>query len=287
MIVDIHTHVFDPDKHFGEHLQADLQRCRVDPASWGDVVPRHLETTAAADVAIVFGLQAQATGWLIPNDWVAAHVALAPERLLFFAAIDPWADDYMGELERCHRELGAVGVKLSALYQGVHPRDDRYYDIYRYCQQHGLPILFHVGTSFVSGVPLDYSRPIHYDAIAIDFPELRIVLAHLGHPWEAETIAVIRRNANVYSDISALHYRPWQFYNAMRLAVEYGVTHKILFGSDFPFTTTEASITGMRQLNDIPLAAGLPAIPTEAIEEIIYRDSLTLLGLSKPAAKNT
>ena len=286
MIVDIHTHVFDPNRHFGPHLQADLERCGVDPAVWGAVAPRHLETTAHADVSIVFGLQAKATGWLIPNDWVAAHVAKAPDRLLFFASIDPADRNYMGELERCHRELGAVGVKLSPLYQGVHPRDERYYDIYQYCQQHGLPILFHVGTSFVSGVPLDYSRPIHYDGIAIDFPELRMVLAHLGHPWESETIAVIRRNAHVYSDISALHYRPWQFYNSMRLAVEYGVTHKLLFGSDFPFTTTAASITGMRQLNDIPLAAGLPTIPADAIENIIHRDSLTLLGLAKPHAKD-
>lgn len=286
MIVDIHTHVFDANQHFGAHLQADLQRCHIEPASWGDVVPRHLETTKEADVAIVFGLQAQATGWLIPNDWVAAHVAKAPERLLFFAAIDPGGEDYMDELERCHLQLGAVGVKLAPLYQGVHPRDERYYDIYRYCQRHGLPILFHVGTSFVSGVPLEYSRPIHYDTIALDFPDLHMVLAHLGHPWEAETIAVIRRNANVYSDISALHYRPWQFYNAMRLAVEYGVTHKLLFGSDFPFTTTAASIAGMRQLNDIPMAAGLPTIPADAIEELIHRDSLALLGLANPILAN-
>ncbi len=287
MIVDIHTHVFDPNSHFGPHLKADMQRCQIDPAIWGDVTARHLATTADADVAIVFGLQASATGWHIPNEWVAAHVAKAPYRLLFFAAIDPATDGYMQELERCHRELGAVGVKLSPLYQGVHPRDERYYGIYRYCQRHGLPILFHVGTSFVSGVPLDYSRPIHYDAIAIDFPDLPMILAHLGHPWEAETIAVIRRNANVYSDLSALHYRPWQFYHAMRLAVEYGVTHKILFGSDFPFTTTAASIAGVRQLNDIPLAAGLPTIPVEAIEAIIHRDSLTILGLTNPTIQNT
>lgn len=286
MIVDIHTHVFDSSAHFGAPLKADFERCRIDPAQWGDVEGDHLDTTDEADVAVVFGLQARATGWNIPNDWVAAHVAKAPHRLLFFASIDPGTDDYMDELERCHREMGAVGVKLSPLYQGVHPRDERNYAIYRYCQQHALPILFHVGTSFVSGVPLDYSRPIHFDNIAIDFPELRMVLAHLGHPWEAETIAVIRRHTHVYSDISALHYRPWQFYNAMRLAVEYGVTHKILFGSDFPFTTTGASITGMRQLNDIPLAAGLPTIPTEAIEEIIHRDSLALLGLDHPDTPN-
>src|ERR1700722_18424893 len=91
MIVDVHTHFFRPATDFGPALLADMARCGVDPGAWADVGERHLETTLAADVAVVFGLQARATGWNIPNDGVAAHVARAPERLLFFAAIDPAA----------------------------------------------------------------------------------------------------------------------------------------------------------------------------------------------------
>lgn len=285
MIVDIHTHIFRADAHFGPSLQADLARCRIDPAIWGDVEARHLETTKAADVAVVFGLQASATGWHIPNDLVAAHVARAPERLLFFASIDPAAPDYMGELEKCHQQLGAVGVKLAPLYQNVHPQDPRYYDIYRYCDKHGLPILFHAGTSFVSGTRLEYSRPVHFDAVAVDFPGLKMILAHLGHPWEGETIAVIRRHENVYADLSALYYRPWQFYNSMRLLVEYKATEKVLFGSDFPFTTTADSIAGVKALNDVVGNSGLPAIPEDVIGQIIQRDALQLLGLSHPSTK--
>ncbi|MFT3750722.1 MAG: amidohydrolase family protein [Agriterribacter sp.] len=285
MIVDIHTHVFDAAQHFGPKLNADLVRCGVDPAVWGNVEERHLETTKAADVAVVFGLQASATGWNIPNEVVAAHVAKAPERLLFFAAIDPLQQEYMEELEKCHRQLGAVGVKLAPLYQNAHPQDKRYYDIYRYCQQHELPILFHAGTSFVSGTPLEYSRPVHFDAVAVDFPGLRMVLAHLGHPWEGETISVIRRHANVYADISALYYRPWQFYNSMRLLVEYKAQHKVLFGSDFPFTTTGDSIKNVRALNSVTGSSGLPEVPADIIEEIIHRDSLSLLNLPNPSKK--
>lgn len=285
MIIDIHTHVFDAAQHFGPELNADLVRCGVDPAVWGNVEERHLETTKAADVAVVFGLQASATGWNIPNEAVAAHVAKAPERLLFFASLDPLKQDYMEELEKCHRQFGAVGVKLAPLYQDVHPQDKRYYDIYRYCQTNGLPILFHAGTSFVSGTPLDYSRPVHFDAVAVDFPELRMVLAHLGHPWEGETIAVIRRHAHVYADISALYYRPWQFYNSMRLLVEYKAQHKVFFGSDFPFTTTGDSIKNVRALNSVIASSGLPEVPAGVIEEIIHRDALSLLNLPNPLHK--
>ncbi|SIO50628.1 amidohydrolase family protein [Chitinophaga niabensis] len=282
MIVDIHTHVFRPDTDFGPKLLADMKRCNIDPTIWRGLGEKHLESTKAADVAIVFGLQASATDWNIPNDIVAAHVALAPHRLLFFASIDPALPDFMEELEKCHRQDGAVGVKMSPLYQDVHPGDPRCYQIYRYCEKHGLPILFHAGTSFVSGTPLDYSRPVHFDKVAVDFPELRMVLAHLGHPWEGETIAVIRRHANVYADLSALYYRPWQFYNSMQLLVEYRTHEKVLFGSDFPFTTTADSINGVRNINHILANSGLPSIPQEVTEGIIHRNTLELLGLPDP-----
>jgi predicted TIM-barrel fold metal-dependent hydrolase len=282
MIVDIHTHVFRPDTDFGPKLLADMKRCGIDPSIWRALGEKHLESTKAADVAIVFGLQASATDWNIPNDMVAAHVALAPSRLLFFASIDPLKPDFMEELEKCHQQDGAVGVKMSPLYQDVHPGDPRCYGIYRYCVKHGLPILFHAGTSFVGGTPLDYSRPVHFDKVAVDFPELRMVLAHLGHPWEGETIAVIRRHANVYADLSALYYRPWQFYNSMQLLVEYRAHEKVLFGSDFPFTTTADSLAGVRNINHILANSGLPSIPKEVTEGIINRNTLQLLGLPNP-----
>lgn len=287
MIIDVHTHFFRPELDFGPALRADMARCGVDPAAWGDVGERHLETTRDADVAVVFGLQAGATGWNVPNDAVAKHVLRAPDRLLFFAAVDPAGPDCMGELERCHRDLGAVGVKLAPLYQGVHPRDPRCGDVYRYCERHRLPVLFHAGTSFVGGTLLDHSRPAHFDAVAVDFPELRMVLAHLGHPWEGETIAVVRRHPHVFADLSALYYRPWQFYNSMRLLVEYGAAAKVLFGSDFPFTTTGNSLTGVRGVNAILAQSGLPPVPSEVIEGIIHRDALGLLGIQPPDCKRT
>ena len=109
-----------------------------------------------------------------------------------------------------------------------------------------------------------------------------IVLPHLGHPWEGETIAAIRKQPNLLADVSALYYRPWQFYSAMRLLIEYHAESKVLFGSDFPATTTSDSITGLRQVNAILAQSGLPGVPKEVIEGIIHRDALSLLGLEDP-----
>jgi uncharacterized protein len=279
MIVDIHTHFFDSHLHCGPQVIDDWKRCSIDPGSWHFNADDFMRATAEADAVVVFGLKGAKTGWRIPNEYVAEHVARYPERLILFASIDPGQPGHMEELERMHQDFRCKGVKISPIYQGVHPHDKRYYDIYRYCEKHGLPILTHMATTYSSGVSLEWARPALMDQIAIEFPNLNIILAHLGHPWEGETIALIRKTPNLFSDISALYYRPWQFYNAMRLAVEYKATHKILFGSDYPATTTGGTITNFRKMNDVLGMSGLPPIPAEIIEEIIHRDSLSLLGI--------
>ena len=288
MIVDVHTHFFRAGTDFGPKAFEDIERNQGKPSDIGFEFNSedYLKATEAADVVIVFGLHAEVTGWLVPNDAVYEHVKRAPNRLIFFCSPDPGRPDYMEELERCHQDLGCKGVKLGPIYQGVHPLDKKYYDIYRYCESHHLPILTHMATTFSSSVPLDFARPAHMDKVAIDFPDLKIVMAHLGHPWEGETIAAIRKQPNLFSEISGLYYRPWQFYNSMRLLSEYHAESNVLFGSDFPFTTTSESITGLRNVNAILGTSGLPEIPEDVIEGIIHRDSLNMLGLEDPREKS-
>jgi uncharacterized protein len=287
MIVDIHTHFFDAQKHLAPVVREDLVRGGFDPAEWQFSPEQHLEATRAADVVVVFGLRAGATGWQVPNDAVAEHVGRDPGRLVFFASIDPGEPEFLEELRRCHQDLGCQGVKLSPIYQGVHPLDNRYYEICDYCQRQGLPIVTHMATTFSSGTPLDYARPAHMDQVSVDFPDLKIVLAHLGHPWEGEAIAVIRKQPNVYADLSALYYRPWQFYNTMQLLVEYHAEQKVLFGSDFPATTTADSIVGVRNVNRVLGQSGLPIIPEHVVEEILHRDALACLGIREPNSRGS
>ena len=92
-------------------------------------------------------------------------------------------------------------------------------------------------------------------------------------------MAVIRKHPHVYADLSALHYRPFQLYHSLMLVQEYGVWNKVLFGTDYPFTTVQASIDGLRGLNAMLAGTALPRLNEEAIEQLIFRDSLPLLGL--------
>jgi predicted TIM-barrel fold metal-dependent hydrolase len=105
-------------------------------------------------------------------------------------------------------------------------------------------------------------------------------MAHMGHPWMQDTIVVIRKHPNVYADISALFYRPWSMYNALRLATEWSVLHKLLFGSDYPIATPQETIAGTRKVNDILAGTQLPRVPEDELEKIFTRDSLSLLGLT-------
>ena len=279
MIIDIHTHLVDFDHDFGQRLRDDLTRCGISHDTWRFSEEDYLKGTEAADKVVVFGIRAEKTGWDIKNEAVAAFTNKYKEKYIFFASVDPCDPKAFDELRYCHQTLGCKGLKVGPIYQGLHPHDPIYYKIYDYCEQNNLPIMTHMATTFSSGVPLEYARPIHMDKVSCDFPDLKIVLAHLGHPWEGETLAVIRKQKNVYADISALYYRPWQFYNAMQLACEYGCCNKILFGSDFPATTTEGSIHGFRNMNKIIEGTSLPKIPSDVIEQIIHRDSLSMLGI--------
>jgi len=276
MIYDIHTHFWKNDEIDSDLINA---ACKA-----GGVTPRfkisskiHLDETGITDRSVVFGFRGN--GFKISNDTVKDQVDLASDRLVFFTSIDPSEENFMEELERTHQDLGARGIKLGPIYQGVHPTDKRYHRIYKYAQKNCLPILIHMAATFTYDTPLDYTRPLYMDTVAVEYPELKIILPHLGHPWIGETVTIIRRQPNVYADISALYYRPWQFYNAMQLLIEYGTSEKVFFGSDFPFTSPAESIKGVKNVNKIVENTSLPHISQEIIEGILHRDSFSILGI--------
>ena len=76
-----------------------------------------------------------------------------------------------------------------------------------------------------------------------------------------------------------MFYRPWQFYNALVAAMEYGVLDRLLLGSDYPFTTPQQTMDALRTVNHITEGTNLPRIPEQALEAMIHRDTLALLGI--------
>jgi len=238
--------------------------------------------TAPEDTrTIVFGGKARLSGVWVDDAHVAEYVAQDPARLIGFLSVDPTQDGWEREMRMGHGDLGLRGIKLLPMYAGFSPDDGRLEPLWKYAERHGLPVLLHMGTTFIAQAPLAFTLPRLIEPVAVKHPAVKIILAHLGHPYESECIVTIRKHENVFADVSALHYRPWQLCNSLMLAQEYGVWHKLLFGTDFPFTTVNASIAGIRALNDMLEGTRLPRLDPKQIEAMIHRDSLKVLGLEK------
>ena len=276
---NVHTHTWNASLHFSAETIRETDLSRGYPLDLTVQPEAFLADMAPFDKVIVFGLKARRTGYWVPDDYVAGFVEQAPDKLIGFASCDPTQPGCLEELGHAIQHLGLKGVKMGPIYAGFDPRDPVCAPVHRYCQENGLPVIFHTGTTFNHNALLSYGRPWLFDEVAIRYPGLRMVLAHVGHPFSEECLVVIRKHPHVYADISALYYRPWQFYNTLVAAQEYRVTHKLLFGTDYPFAGSQESIEGLRSVNAITGNSGLPRISEQVIEEILTRDAMSLLGL--------
>lgn len=285
MIIDVHSHAWAYPDHFSDDFRNQARRARAGVEV--DLSIRLEEYRKSAEIAlteheivtIVFGGKAKLSGLWVDDRYVANYVAQDPKHLIGFLSLDPTQPGWEREMAEGTHDLGLKGIKLMPMYAGFRPDDERLDPLWRFASEKGLPVLLHTGTTFVAQAPLEYTLPRHLDVVATRFPDVRIIMAHLGHPYEGECIVTIRKHPNVYADISALHYRPWQFYNSLMLVQEYGVWNKLLFGTDYPFTTVDATIAGLKSMNSMLAGTALPRLDERQIEAMIQRDSLELLGL--------
>src|SRR5262245_40386757 len=275
VIIDVHSHVWEYPAHFTDDFRRQARRARAGVEVDLTVRYEDYRRTAPPNTrTVVFGGKAKLSGVWVEDAYVARGVAAHPDTLIGFLSLDPTQDGWEREMEDGHQRLGLRGIKLLPMYAGFTPDDPRLDPLWRYATQHRLPVLLHTGTTFVAQAPLDCTLPRLLDRVAIRFPDVKIIMAHLGHPYEGECVVTIRKHPNVYADISALHYRPFQFYHSLMLVQEYGVWDKVLFGSDYPFTTVNATIEGLRKLNAMLDGTALPRLNEAEIEALIHRDSL-------------
>jgi predicted TIM-barrel fold metal-dependent hydrolase len=285
MIIDVHSHAWAYPDHFSDDFRNQARRARAGVEV--DLSIRLEEYRKSAEIAlteheivtIVFGGKAKLSGLWVDDRYVANYVAQDPKHLIGFLSLDPTQPGWEREMAEGMHDLGLKGIKLMPMYAGFRPDDERLDPLWRFASEKGLPVLLHTGTTFVAQAPLECTLPRHLDVVATRFPDVRIIMAHLGHPYEGECIVTIRKHPNIYADISALHYRPWQFYNSLMLVQEYGVWNKLLFGTDYPFTTVDATIAGLKSMNSMLAGTALPRLDERQIEAMIQCDSLELLGL--------
>ena len=284
MIVDCYTHTWDSVEQLGRCAPANGRQLPFPdrPMDPRQATPaRHADAAEPVDATLVLGFTAHYLGAEIPNDQVAAYVRTAPDRLIGLAGIDPSEPkEAIAELERARSDLRMPGVAVAPAAQDFHPSSSQAMLVYGEVARLRMPILFHTGVFVTASTKMEYARPVLLDEVARELPDLKIVIAHLGFPWVTETVVLLAKHPNVYAEISWLLPQPWQAYQALATAYQFGVMDKLLFGSGFPFASAAEAIETLYGLNHLVHGTNLPSIPRDQLRGIVERDALGLLGIA-------
>ena len=243
MSIDIHVHPWSADfmKKNGPIMRAcgffrlDVSRL---PKSVGQLLDEMDEAGVAR--AVILGQDAHATpnpafkNYTLRNDEVAGLAARSKDRLVPFAGVDPNSGkDAVRELKRAATALGMKGLKVHGSANSVFLNDRRLmYPIYDYCQENGLPILFHTGTTGLGDCEIRYSKTELLDEVCQSFPDLKVVIAHFGWPWPEVALAIALRNPNVFIDVSG--WKPRYVPPGVLPYLNGILQDRFLFGTDYP-----------------------------------------------------
>jgi uncharacterized protein len=233
--------------------------------------------------AVVFAVDAEyATGIPpVPNEEVAEAAAANPDVLIPFASIDPFKGRAgVRQARRLVEQYGVKGFKFHPSIQGFFPDDRLAYVLYEAIEELGAIALFHTGQTGIGaglpgggGIRLKYSDPMRVDDVAVDFPDMKIILAHPSFPWQDAALSVATHKPTVHIDLSG--WSPKYFPPQLVKYANSLLQDKVLFGSDYPVISPD------RWLADF---AALP-MKDEVRPKILKDNAARLLGLRDDAGR--
>ncbi len=279
MIVDAHTHLWQHPDQLGPQITAQLRQRYSSPGETLDASPSaHEEATAVVDAALVLGFRSVMLDASVPAKLVAAYVNPRRDRLFGFAGIDPLEDSALDQLDALPA-LGLSGVVISPAEQGYNPSDAKPLRLLEKCQALRLPVYVHMGNFYARDSRLEFASPVLLDEIPRSFPNLKLIITNVGYPWIDQTLILLGKHRNVFTDLSDVISRPSQLYNVILHAYQTGVLDRLLLASDFPLQTPQQAIEAIYNLTKFAQSTGMPNIPREKLRSIVERDTLAALGL--------
>ncbi len=248
--IDVHTHVHrsvtaaPETSETSETLEAMAAYFKTAPAAYTvDELARYYRDRNLA--AVTFTVDVKDREARVSSEEIAERAAANADVIIPFASVDP-ARGAAGvrAARRLIEEYRVRGFKFHPSAQGFFPNDRAAYPLYEVIAAAGLPALFHTGQTGAGagqraggGIRLAYSNPMYLDDVAVDFPDMPIILAHPSFPWQEEALAVATHKPQVYIDLSG-----WSPKYFPPILVQYANTllkDKVLFGTDFPMLTPE------------------------------------------------
>jgi len=279
--IDVHTHAevsqrlpTDPKGQEMQGASADYFKDDGPRPTIPEIAAYYRERNMAC---VVFPVDMESTTGLVrvPNEEVAEIAAEHADVLIPFASIDP-AKGKMGarEARRLIEHFGVRGFKFHPSLQAFYPNDRTAYILYEVIAEAGLPAIFHTGHSGIGagmrgggGVRLKYSNPMYLDDVAVDFPDMPIIMAHPSFPWQDEALSVCLHKPQVYIDLSG--WSPKYFPPQLIQYANTLLKHKMLFGSDYPLITPDRWIADFEDTGIRPEVRPL----------ILKENAVKLLGL--------
>lgn len=249
-----------------------IERMMRDPK----VLVAHLDEVGLGRVALINYVAPEIMGFTHEvNPWVARYRDRAEGRVLAFGGIHPpAAADVRAEIRRAVHELRLDGIKIHPPHQDLSPDAYRTGEcpelavVYEECQEAKVPVMFHTGTSIFPGARSRLGQALVLDDVAVDFPELRMILAHGGRPlWMEEAFFLVRRHKNLHIDVSGMP--PKNLLEYFPRLEE--ISHKALWGTDWPSP-------GVKTLrSQLDAFMGLP-LSDEAKDRILVRNADALFS---------
>lgn len=262
-----------PDREEFYTSKVKVDRTTFDGVSLSEMIKRMDKAgiERAMLIAAKVGPAGHRACYAVPYELVADAVQAHPDRFFGLAGVDPTEGmEGVRNLEKAVREYGFIGAHSYPHWFEIAPDHARYYPFYAKCVELGVPIQLQVGQSLIYDKTFprrSVGRPITLDAVACDFPELKLIGIHIGIPWAEEMIAMAWKHANVYigSDAHAPRYWPESFVNYINT---YG-QNKVMFGTDFPVLDFGETL---RQIDDL----GLRPVPKR---KLLRENALRVYGL--------
>jgi uncharacterized protein len=208
------------------------------------------------------------------NDWVANYCKIDPHRLIAFGGVHPGSvPDAGAEVDRITK-LGIRAIKIHPSHQALSPNayvsgNRELAAIYERAQANGLPVMIHTGTSIFPGARNIHAQPIFCDEVAVDYPDLVIILAHGGRPlWMNEAFFLVRRHKDMYMDISGIP--PQKLLEYFPRIEE--IAGKVLWGTDWPSPGVNEMKINVEKFQALP-------IREEVKRKILYDNAAQLFPL--------